>query len=344
MNNLGYLNQALLLILFFISGAFSPLFTKEESSFINGDFESGDLSGWMIEGDATVIQDSLDSLTDNSLHKVGEGNFSAQIGDATPWGNQGPQRSSISQEIIVPPPEGQNKVVMQVSYAVVANDPPSHEKQDKPLFWFIVKDLTTDDTIYDTDIIYTSQSSGEWYLGFDPNQTTTQKGFSYLSGDRWVFKPWQTLEIDLSDRVGNHILLEFVVRDCNLSAHAAYGYLDNIHIGTPKAMTPPPLEGNPEIAPFIKPTLKGRLFRMVEKFRLWPWILCCIPLLPLLLIAMALSRRKQTTPANFSTYMPTPPSEDKKFIQKEGGGGFRPPEKDDRNQSGGGGFRPGGMV
>jgi hypothetical protein len=317
--------------------------SAENGIFANGDFESGDLTGWIVEGNATVIQDELDTLTDNSLHKVGEGMFSAQIGDSTPWGNQGPQRSSISQEVIVPSLNEQNRVVIQFSYAVVANDPPSHYEQDKPLFWITVRDLTTDEAIYDTDIIYTSQTSGEWYLGSDPNETMSQRGFSYLSSDRWVFKPWQSVEVDLSDRVGNHIRLEFVVRDCNLSAHAAYGYLDDIHIGKPKPAVLPPLEGNPQLAPFIKPTLIGHLFRTVEKLRLWPWVLCCIPLLPLLLIAMVLSRRKRSSSTNLPAYTITsPPSEDEKIvITQKGGGGFRPPEKETRDQSSSGGFRPG---
>jgi hypothetical protein len=343
MRNFKYLYQLLFCIVLITLGHLFPFITTAENGIlVNGDFESGDLSGWVVEGNATVIQDELDSLTENSLHKVGEGKFSAQIGDSTPWGNQGPPRSSIFQEVIVPSSE-QNKTVMQFSYAVVANDPPSHHEQDKPLFWIIVRDLTTDEVIYDTDIIYTSQTSGEWYLGSDPNETVSQRGFSYLSSDRWVFKPWQPVEVDLSDRVGNHIRLEFVVRDCNLSAHAAYGYLDDIHIGKPKRVILPTLEGNPQLAPFIKPTLKGRLFRTVEKFRLWPWILCCIPLIPLFFLTMALSRRKRTSSTDLPAYnIASPPPDDEKVVTEEKrGGGFRPPERERHNQSSGGGFRPG---
>ena len=50
----------------------------------NGDFETGDVSGWLTSGDAAVVKDTLDPSTNGSLHSVAQGTYSVKIGDEIP--------------------------------------------------------------------------------------------------------------------------------------------------------------------------------------------------------------------------------------------------------------------
>lgn len=316
---------------------FSALFlagrsaAQQGSVLINGDFETGDLTGWQATGDVVVEKDSLDTYTVGSLHSVGEGTYAARIGDEIAWAITGPQMSSVAQEFIVPKSDGLlNKVVLQFAYAVVANDPPSHTESDKPFFRVNVVDLTTQESLYDTDVVFTSQTSGEWYLGVGPNGLPLDPVFALGSGDRWVFQDWTSVEIDLKGREGHQLRVDFMVRDCNPTAHAAYGYLDAIHVGLPHQVDLPPLEGNPQLAPFLKPNILGRLFGVGEGLgSLW-WLLCC--LLPLLLLALlsGLLLWRATRPRyEGSGWTPPPrgPSSSGGASSSSGGGGILLPDE-----------------
>lgn len=330
---------------------------------INGDFETGDIAGWEAQGTTAVIKDQLDALTLNSLHTVGEGVYSARIGDEIPWGTSGPQTSMLAQEVVVPP-EGSNAPVLQFAYAVVANDPPSHPEPEKPFFRVVVTDQSTGQPLYDTDVVFTSQTSGKWYLGSGPGGNSL---FSAGSGDRWVFQAWTPVVIDLDGLEGHRIRVEFNVRDCNPSAHAAYGYLDAVRVGPEQEIVLPPLEGDPKVAPFIKPNLLGRLFGLAEHLGdLW-WLGCCLAPL-LLLFAPLLIRRAARRSADSGGWWPPQgggptrgeddgggglrPSDGSEYETVAGGlrppgeeshtglGGFRPPDEHPAKPLGSGGFRP----
>lgn len=308
------------------------------SVLVNGDFESGSLDDWIFTGDVMLATEMLDPYTIDALHTVAEGTYSARLGDDVPWGSGGPQASSLSQEVIVPPvSEGQREVVLQFAYAVVGNDPPEHAEPDKPLFRVTVFDVTANQSLYDTNTVYTSQSSQNWYLGLNPNSDPSQQTFSFFSGDRWVFQPWQDVQLSLEGREGHTIRLEFTVRDCNPSAHAVYGYLDSISVGDPVPVVLPPLEGNPQLAPYIAPNPLNILFGYIERWQIWPWCLCLFPVA--LLLAFALRRVGKR-----DTYItPSPPPErrasPKTKREPPVRGGLRP--EDDKSQKlGKGGFRP----
>jgi hypothetical protein len=272
--------------------------TADDNVIANGDFETGDFSGWITSGDVTVVQDALDPLTDNAMHAVAQGGYSAMVGDQIPWAVKGPQRSTISQKVTVQKlAAGQKRVVLQFSYAVVANDPPSHPEPDKPYFTVTVLDLNTGESLYDTSYVYTSQTSKEWYLGKRPDQSLPTRGFSTLSGDRWVFVPWRNIEVDLTPRVGHQISLLFEVRDCNPTAHAAYGYLDNIRVGTPMSIKLPDLTHEPPRADWVDPNIINNVLLFIETWKIWPWcLLLPILLLLLWLLLLFLRRRPEQEP------------------------------------------------
>ena len=124
-----------------------PARSQHAAVLVNGTFETGNLDGWQVDGNATVVQNLMDLFTNNSLHTVAEGQFAARIGDEMPWQNQPPQSSSLSQEVIVPAAGNGQKTVLQFAYAVVADDPPSHPEADKPLFRARVTNVTKQQTL-----------------------------------------------------------------------------------------------------------------------------------------------------------------------------------------------------
>lgn len=289
---------------------------KAQSILINGGFETGNLDGWIKQGHIVAItQDKLDPYTLNSLHSVAEGKYAVQIGDAIPWGAQrNTQNSSILQQTIVPAlSNGQQKAVLQFSYAVVANDPPSHPEIEKPLFAIKITDLTTSESVYNTDYVYTSQTSNKWFLGVDAEGVTRSR----IGADRWVFKPWENIEIDLTSRVGHLIEFEFLVRDCNYGAHAAYGYLDDVHVGTPKKVTMPRTEGNPVPAQYPSPSIFDILWGYFDQFQLPLELLYCL-LVPILIGVMYKFLKSKPAPGGISS---GPVKKRVRTSESEGGGG-----------------------
>jgi len=289
------------LVVLALFGSQNPLNTSvihAQTTSSSWDFENGSLSDWTTTGQVQIIGASIDQLTDGHMTNVAQGQYSLRVGDDVPWAESGDQFSTVERTMVVPQADG--KPVLQFSYAVVADDPPAHDEIDKPFFRVEVRDLTRGDVLPVGNFKYTSQISKEWFLGRAPNgQGISQSGFSQLSGDRWVFIPWKQEVVDLSDRIGNQVQIIFTVRDCNPTAHAAYGYLDNISLGA--KVTPPPLPaliGQPIPAgPPPAPTLLQQSATWLERYGFWPWCL----LLPFLLLLLAagiwLFRRSRVVPA-----------------------------------------------
>ena len=260
---------------------------------VNGDFESGSLTGWKTIGEVSVTNDYLDPETNESLHSVADGNYAARIGDSTAWQLTGTQQSSIEQVVSLPSTLNDTDI-FQFFYAVVANDPPDHPQEDKPRFRVQVVDLNTGRNLIDTDYIYTSQSSGEWYLGRGGIDTLISGPFYIASNDRWVFKPWTEVKFTLKGLAGHQLKILFEARDCNWGAHPLYGYLDAISIGQPKLVDLPDLEGNPAPAQYINPYPWSPVMNFIEKNGLVLLCCCLLPILiPLILLLWWLFTRKR---------------------------------------------------
>ena len=263
----------LLLMLALLTGVAAA----QPSSLTNGDFEYGSLDGWIIQGDGKVVSPGLDPMTGDSLQMVAAGQYAAIIGDETPWANTGPQSSSIEQEITVPS-DADKSTVLQFVYAVVANDPPDHDEVDKPNMRLLVEDVTVGKVLTDTKYLYSSQTSTEWYIGDNPGVDLVNAPFYAIAQDRWVFRPWKQVSIPLANIGGHKLRIYFEVSDCNPTAHAAYGYLDEVHIGQPYEIPLPDLQGNPQPASYVAAPFWAPLMLWEERSK----ILClclCIPLL-----------------------------------------------------------------
>lgn len=261
------------------SGALRTSTYAQSVSDDSWDFEDNALGDWQSSGEVAVVGMAIDPLTANTMSTVAQGQYSVQVGDAVPWGTAGSQFSAIEREVTV---ASVANPVLQYSYAVVANDPPSHPEIEKPYFQLQIRDLTTGELLPVSDLKYTSQTNQEWFLGQSPDgQSVFQSSFGIVNGDRWVFIPWKQEKIDLQGRAGHQLLIRFELRDCDPSAHAAYGYLDSIHVGSEIILPPLPAlvsQPVPAGAP-ADPGLFAPVLNPVEQWRIWP--LCL--LIPLLL-------------------------------------------------------------
>lgn len=251
----------------------------------NGDFESGNLDGWKTSGQTSVSAAGLDPITNNALERVAEGQYSAMIGDEIPWMGESAEQQSSLEQVIQLPSSLPSDSVLEFVYAVVANDPPDHPESDKPRFRVSVSDLTSDKLLLDTEYLYTSQTSKDWYLGTGASNQIWNQPYYMLAGDRWVFRPWKIVTVPLMGLGGHQLLIRFEIRDCNYGAHAIYGLLDYVRVGGPSNINLPSLQGDPQKAVYIAPPFWAPVLRTLEQWgAIW---LCC--LLPLLLLGILLS-------------------------------------------------------
>lgn len=280
-----------------------PSAISQGTNIINGDFESGSLDGWRTTGEVTVVSNLLDPETGESMYTVAAGSYAARIGDEIPWQLNGIQQSSIEQVVSLPSILNDSDV-LQFFYAVVANDPPDHPEVEKPRFRVQVVDLSSGKNLVDTNYIYTSQNSKEWYLGRGGIDTLTSNPFYIASNDRWVFKPWTEVKFSLKGLAGHQIKILFEARDCNWGAHPLYGYLDAVHIGEPQLVNLPKLEGNPAPAVYIDPYPWSPIMNFIEKNGLVLLCCCILPILiPLILFLWwLLTRRHKPKPQTVSLY------------------------------------------
>ena len=287
----GFLGVFLILIAFTIPGNAKPI-----NIITNGGFEDG-LNGWTTSGQVEIVSGTaFDEYSGGYLPMVAQGINSARLGDPEPWWleDDKDQFSSLQQEFEVNASTTNN--VLQFAYAVVAYDPPSHMEEDRPWFQVTVTDLTDPSTppLMDT-YAFTDQESGKWYVAKGGQTGAVHMPFHWTGGDAWVFIPWTEVIIPLDDFAGHRIQVKFEVRDCNLGAHAAYGYLDAAHVGAPTTLQLPGLggDGNPQVAVYSDPPFWGGVLIGIEKIGI-SWICLVIPLLLLLLLLLAglLNRRR----------------------------------------------------
>lgn len=284
----------------------------------NGNFESGDLIGWTVTGETSVTISGTDPITGDYLQKVAEGQYAAMIGDSVPWSGSGQQQSGLEQTVIVPS-DAPSDAVLQFTYAVVANDPPNHPETDKPRFRVLIEDIDTQQILSDTNYTYTSQTSGEWYLGERLTGSIAQQPFSTLNQDRWVFKPWTEVQIPVNELNGHSLRILFEVRDCNWGAHPIYGLLDQVRIGSPVSLTIPPLVGNPSPAAYINPPFWAGFTQWLEQMGLI-WLCCLLPLFLLGLLLWLFLRRSPRSAPHASGGWVGGSSKPREAEKKSGGG------------------------
>jgi len=216
----GRLALALLICLFLVVPSYAD-------TFINGNFDTGDFTGWTQGGGYwyegwplnpntylpggtnydlsgirnSIVKDYLDPNTDNQLHSVLTGNtYAAQIND----GLNDNTVSVISQRV-------SNYTDPYVYFAWAAVLQGSHDVSDSDNFTIQLTDLTTG-----LDLYFASYSSAS-AAGTDL--------FKHSSSD-WFYTDWQTEKIDVTSLSGHDFALTLLASDCPYGGHAGYVYLD----------------------------------------------------------------------------------------------------------------------
>lgn len=216
--------------------AASPAFA---GTFVNGNFQTGDFTGWTLGGGywyggwpmdpssylpggtnfnitgsrSAVVTDYLDPYTDNQLHSVLAPNqYSARINDRI----NDYTVSVISQAV-------NNYTDPYIYFAWAAVLEGSHGLTDSDNFTLLLRDLTTGKDLY--NVSYSSASAAGTKL-------FTQ------SSSGWFYTPWQLEKLDVSSLQGHDFTLTLLGSDCPYGGHAGYVYLDGFGSTAPPIPEP----------------------------------------------------------------------------------------------------------
>lgn len=211
-------------------------------SFVNGNFQSGDFTGWTrgggywyggwplvpssylptgsnfyASGDrSAIVSDYLDPRTDYNLHSVLSPNaYSARINDE--WNDN--TVSIISQTV-------NNYTDQYIYFAWAAVLQGSHDEYDSDNFTLQLTDVTRGIDLF--NVSYSSASAAGSNLFTESN-----------SG--WFYTAWQLQQLDVSAYQGDTFQLTLLASDCPYGGHAGYVYLDGFgNVAPPVSAVPEP--------------------------------------------------------------------------------------------------------
>jgi len=205
----------------------------QAADIVNGGFETGNLSGWTSTGQTSVTSAGTDPRTNNNLSLVGVGTHSALVGDATAYGYAGSMSSSITQNFT----RGTTYDHLYFAWAAVGlvpNNGVYHATDETPWFQILVKNLTDATTLFNQN--YYTGNIGSitpgWYAGSNISGTNDE--------GIWYYRPWDTFDLDLTGIAAtDELQVILTARDCTLSGHASYAYLDGFGSLKPDINTVP---------------------------------------------------------------------------------------------------------
>ncbi len=199
-----------------------------QPSCTNMGFGSGNFSGWMgttglavtgptgaltptynatalaiTNGRQTIMNGGNDPCGGFPRVDPAGGPFSVRLGN----NNTGGEAEQLLQTFMVSPTNSS----FTYRYAVVFEDP-GHNSQEQPFFKALLRDQNG-------DIIPCSE--------FIVSAAANLPGFfnsASCSGVR--FKPWSSVNVDLSNYLGQQVTVEFTAGDCSQGGHFGYAYID----------------------------------------------------------------------------------------------------------------------
>lgn len=221
--------------------------TAFAGSFVNGNFESGDFTGWtqgagyladsqttnnlnpsdfmaggsqydMSANASAIVSPGLDPNTGNHLNMVYSGNHSARVNDSNPNYSVG----VISQTV-----NSYTDPSIYFAWAAVLEE--SHGPTDSDVFQLLLTDDTKGTTLYNVTYNSATAPAGLFSTYEDSNYNT------------WYYTDWQVQNLDVSADQGDTFTMTLLASDCPYGGHAGYVYLDGFG-----AVLPPPSSGVPE--------------------------------------------------------------------------------------------------
>lgn len=232
------MNKRVLILLMACLLMSSPAFAD---TFQNGNFETGDFTGWTQGGGywyggwplnpssylpggsnyqpsgnrSAVVTDYLDPRTDNKLHSVLAPNtYAARINDEV---------NDYTVSVISQTVNNYSDPFIYFAWAAVLQG--SHGLTDSDNFTLQLTDNTKNMDLY--NVSYSSASAAGTNL------------FT-LSSWGWYYTAWQLQALDVSALQGDTFTLTLLGSDCPYSGHAGYVYLDGFGAAPPPVGTPEP--------------------------------------------------------------------------------------------------------
>ena len=229
---------------------FISLGAVAHAGFTNGSFETGDFTGWTLDGgtwygDGTgqhitwsgagrsaVVTSSPDVRTGGVMPSVPTpqatfGNFGARVNDAYSGAVGGAPSgsgfiSSLSQTATWTDSQ------LNFAWAFVLQDP-GHAEVDQPFFEVKVTDITTSSVLYDVNYTvsgYGASTGKPVYLSsyYDPGTTTS-------AGQDWKYTDWNIEHLNTSNYIGDQLQVQVIAAGCGLGGHAGYVYVDGFTAG-----------------------------------------------------------------------------------------------------------------
>jgi gliding motility-associated-like protein len=210
---------------FSVNSTFTPI--PVQAGCTNMNFEAGNLTGWfcttgqsvtgcttcptptynqtaigVVAGRHTIMTGGNDPCGGFPCVAPG-GSFSARLGN----NSTGAQGERMSQTFTV----SAANASFTYKYAVVLQDP-SHQPYQQPFFQAIMRDGSG-------NIIPCSQ--------FIVSAAANLSGFFNSTSCASVrYKPWTTVNVDLTGYIGQNVTIEFTTGDCSAGAHYGYAYID----------------------------------------------------------------------------------------------------------------------
>ncbi len=206
------------------------------AGFTNGDFETGDASGWLTGGGyrasetnsqlapaqflpggslynsainhSAIVTPGPDPNVGSVLNRVYSGNYSYRAEDTT----YGGYASAITQTV-------KNWTDNNIFFAWAAVLEGAHGINDAATFILTLHDDTTN-----TDLVSREYNAATGGGGVDAR-------FSLLNG--YYYTTWQIEQLDTSNILGHDLTLSLLASDCQPTGHAGYVYLDGFGNVTP---------------------------------------------------------------------------------------------------------------
>lgn len=204
---------------------------------VNGDFETGDLTGWTVSygpsnygnSAATIVSAGFAPNTNNNLNVVDQGNYACHLTSGT--GGAGDTYVRISQNQFI----SAGNTILSFRYAAVLSGAHSSTPTDDASM--SVSLTAGSATVYTATYRYASSPA--------PLVNDGVSSYRHL--------PWTTINVDLSAYAGQTITVTFEARDCLYGGHGTDAYVDGFSFIPPTPSVTPTSTISPSFT--VSPTL-----------------------------------------------------------------------------------------
>ncbi|MEO8356273.1 MAG: hypothetical protein ABI621_10180 [Chloroflexota bacterium] len=217
--------------------------------FTNGDFETGDFTGWtksafinqefddppgaggtdlsaIVGGPAAAPLSLSDPNTAGNLKYPAAGHYSARVNSelSNNDGGYGRNASTISQTVSAVLDPSDSQVHVRFNYAAVMAQPNDDQHEEDELPYFRIMAVNTSNG---NDVLFDFYS----FVG-EPGRNWLDGAAFEDEGERWQYIDWTSVDLASSEahpvEAGDIIILEITASGCSQGGHPGYIYIDEI--------------------------------------------------------------------------------------------------------------------